>query len=148
MSHLDPSLTPHPDQPAFSRRAAKLVSDGAMVGRWTGVLFRSADPTYAARWDRLDGIGGKINGGRWNPAGLACVYGSTTPEGAMAETLAAQRHYGLPAESAMPRTFFAFDATINRVLDLTDGTIRRRLNVALRDLLTCDWRGEQAAGRE
>ena len=66
----------------------------------------------------------------------------------MAESLANQRHYGLPAESAMPRTFFAFEATLCRVLDLTDGTIRRRLGVALRDLLRCDWRGDYAAGRE
>ena len=148
MTRLDPSLAPHPEHAAFARRMAKLAADAGAAGRWSGVLFRSAEPVYAAREDRLDGVGGRLNGGRWNPAGLACVYGSTTPEGAMAETLATQRHYGLPAESAMPRTFFAFEATLYRVLDLTDGTVRRRLDVALRDLLACDWRGDRAAGRE
>lgn len=66
----------------------------------------------------------------------------------MAETLANGRHYGLPAESAMTRTFFAFEATLACVVNLTDGQVRRRLGVALRDLLDCDWRAERDAGRE
>ena len=147
MSDLDPSLTPHPEHPALLRRMRRLVEDD-VAAAWSGVLFRAAEPKYAAQEDRLDGVGARMFGGRWNPAGLACVYGAMTPETAMAEALATSRHYGLPAESAMPRTFFAFEATLGVTLDLTDGLVRRRLLVSLRDLLECDWRADVDAGRE
>lgn len=145
MSPLDPELRPYPRYAAIARATLRLIDEAAP---WQGTLFRSAEPTYAAREDRLDGVGGALHGGRWNPLGLACVYGSMTPEGAMAETLANQRHYGLPAEAVMPRTFFAFEGVVGRALDLTDGDIRKRLGVTLRDLLACDWRGDRDAGRE
>ena len=141
---LSCDLAPHPRHDALLRRAARLAGE---CGPWRGVLFRAAEPRYAARVDRLDGVGAKLFGGRWNPAGLACVYGSAAPETAMAEALAAGRHYGLPPESAMPRTFFAFDAEFGRLLDLADGATRRRLGVALRDLMDCDWRAGRGAGR-
>lgn len=146
MIDLDPSLTPHPDYTALLRRMRRLATDAVRV--WSGVLFRAAEPKYAQQEDRLDGIGAKMFGGRWNPAGLACVYGATTPETAMAETLATSRHYGLPAESAMPRTFFAMKAALAVTLDLTDGPLRRRLLVSRSDLLQCDWRADASAGRE
>ena len=143
--HLDPAVAAHPQHDALLRRMLRLAADAQP---WHGVLFRSAEPKYAMRDDRLDGIGGEKNGGRWNPVGCRCVYGSLTPESAMAETLAAGRHYGLGPHAAMPRTFFAFEAEVTAALDLTDGAARRRLRVPLADLLGCDWRGERAAGRE
>lgn len=87
-------------------------------------------------------------GGRWNPIGVAVVYASLTPETAMAESLAHNRHYGVPVEDAKPRTFVGIEVKLNKVLDLRDGKVRQRLRVSKTQILTVDWRKEAKAGRE
>ncbi len=111
-------------------------------------VYRSSTPKYAKESDLLTGAGSKLHGGRWNPAGIAVVYGSLSPETAMAETLAHNRYYEVPIEDAMPRTFVAIEAKLQNVLDFREGVIRRRLQVSLERMLTVDWRKEAAAGRE
>lgn len=109
-------------------------------------VFRSTTPHYATETDLLTGEGSRRFGGRWNPPGLAAIYGSLTPETAMAETLAHARYYGLPEHAAMPRTFVAISFNLKRVLDLTDGDIRRRLAVSRKRMVEADWRAEMDAG--
>lgn len=111
------------------------------------VGYRSATPKYARESDILSGEGSRLNGGRWNPIGLAAVYASLSPETAMAETLAYYRYYGLPLPQAMPRLFVAVSFHLSAVLDLTDGEVRRRLKISEQAMLTCDWRKEVAAMR-
>ncbi len=115
---------------------------------FTDTVFRSCTPRYANETDILTGEGSKRHGGRWNPAGIAMVYASLSPETAMAETLAYFRHYGIPLQQAMPRTFVAIAASLQAVLDLRQGWVRQRLHVAQKQILTVDWRGEMRAGRE
>jgi RES domain-containing protein len=110
-------------------------------------VYRSAAPRYATARDLLTGEGAGRFGGRWNPAGVAAVYGSLTPQCALEETLAHARYYGLPINTSMPRTFVAIETQLSHVLDLTDGSLRRSLRVSERKLLDCDWRAEAAAGR-
>lgn len=50
-------------------------------------VYRSAGPEYANTADLVSGEGSRRYGGRWNPAGVAAVYGSLTPQTAMEETL-------------------------------------------------------------
>lgn len=76
------------------------------------------------------------------------IYGSLTPETAMAETLAHNRYYAIPLQDAMPRTFVAIAINLQSVLDLRDGAVRQRLQVSLDRILTVDWRKEVHAGRE
>ena len=95
----------------------------------------------------LDGEGARLYGGRWNPRGVAAVYGSLTPETAMAETLAHAAYYHLPVHSAMPRTFVAIEFSLSKVLDLTDGSVRQALRVSDKRMLKCDWRSEVRNGR-
>lgn len=109
---------------------------------YSGTLYRSSAPKYANSRDLLTGEGSRRFGGRWNPAGIAAFYGSLSPEAAMAETLAYIRYYGLPAQSAMPRTFVAVEVELSHVLDLTDGKVRQSLGVSLARMLECDWRAE------
>ena len=66
----------------------------------------------------------------------------------MAETLAHNRYYGVPVEDAMPRTFVAIEVTVQALLDLRSGDVRRRLQVSLDRILTVDWRAEALTGRE
>jgi RES domain-containing protein len=112
----------------------------------SGIVYRSAVPKYANSEDLLTGEGARRFGGRWNPPGVAAVYGSFAPQTAMEEALAQARYYGLPAHAAMPRTFVAIEFDLARVIDLTDGAVRRSLGVSEKRVLECDWRVEAAAG--
>jgi RES domain-containing protein len=78
---------------------------------------------------------------------MAAVYGSFTPETAMAETLAYSRYFGLPPQAAMPRTFVAVSVRLACVFDLTIGEHRRLLRVSERRMLETDWREELRQGK-
>jgi len=111
-----------------------------------GKAFRSATPRYAQEADLVTGEGSREFGGRWNPPDLAAVYASDTPETAMKETLAQARYYGWPEHDVMPRTFVAICFNLKRVLDLTDGDVRRRLAFSQKRIIETDWRAEMNAG--
>ncbi len=116
------------------------------TSRTTVTAYRSATPEYAKQADLLTGEGSRLYGNRWNPPGIAAVYASLTPETAMEESLSHFRYYGIALHSAMPRIFVAIQAKLSKVVDLTEGANRKRLLVAERRLLECDWRREMASG--
>jgi len=129
----------------LASRMSKLLQ---LANPFVGVGYRSSTPRYANESDLLTGEGSKRHGGRWNPVGIPVVYLSLTPETAMAETFAHYRYYGIPVEDAMPRTFVAVDATLQRIIDLCDGRLRQRLQVSEERILTVDWRKEVYSGRQ
>lgn len=133
----------HPTQELLQRRCGQLA---ATAEPFAGVLLRSTSIEHARIEDLLNGEGARRFGGRWNPVGLAAVYGSTTPETALAEALAHCRYYGIPVQQALPRVFVAIDVRLQAVLDLTRGDIRRRLGVAFRRMVGVDWRCEMHDG--
>lgn len=114
--------------------------------RLSGILYRSSAPQYANSSDLLTGEGSRRFGGRWNPIGVAAVYGSFTPQTAMAETLAFANYYQLPVHVSMPRTFVAIEFDLGAVLDLTTGRNRQSLGISEQRLLECDWRREAERG--
>ncbi len=114
---------------------------------FTQTVYRSTTPKYATEADLLSGAGSKRYGGRWNPAGIAVVYNSLTPETAMSETLAHYRYFCIPIEESMPRTFVATVMKLQAVLDLRNGRVRQRLQVSQDRILAVDWRKEVRAGR-
>jgi RES domain-containing protein len=114
-----------------------------------GILYRACDPTYANTRDLLTGLGSRLHGGRWNgPGTFATIYLSQSVEGAIAETLGLAPLYGLNPAGRLPLTLVAIDARLSRVLDFTDATTRRILGMTLTAMNACDWRSENAAGRE
>ena len=122
------------------------------VGRarpWTGTIFRSAPSKWAAGRDMLTGIGSMKSGARFNaPGSFPAIYGSTTPELAMIESLAYQRRAGLPVERAMPLVFKAISITVERCLDLTDAGMLADLELSLDQLRTDTWWLARARGEE
>ncbi len=112
--------------------------------RISGTLYRSLAPKYATSSDLLTGEGSRRFGGRWNPIGIATIYGSLTPQTAMAETLSQANYYQLPVYASMPRTFVAIEYDLCAVLDLTDGRNRQALGISEKRLLECDWRRDDA----
>ncbi len=129
----------------YKTRLAKLAT---VSKPFDSVVYRSSTPQYATETDLLTGEGSRIFGGRWNPKGTAAVYAALTPETAMAETLASNRYFGIPLQDAMPRTFVAFHARLQHVLDFRQGDVRRRLQVSLDRILHVDWRRELNAGHD
>lgn len=142
---IRPDVAYHEEAEGIASRARGLKR---RARRFRGVIYRSVEPEYARREDRLQGIGAAQFGGRWNPIGLAALYGSTSVESATAEALAKVRHYGFDDERALPRTIFVMEAKLTRVLDLTDGDIRRRLRVSEARMRACPWREENDQKRE
>lgn len=137
------------EHPQFDRLARGLQRSLSLATSWRGVLFRSASPRYANKDDVITGAGSKAAGARWNPPGrFRTVYTSLDVETAVAEALAHFRHYGLPMARAMPRVIVSLEAQLQRVLDLTDGRVRRMLGVSEKRLLNEPWRQTQKRGRE
>ena len=58
------------------------------------------------------------------------------------------RYYGLRDEDAMPRLMVAIHFRLSKVLDLTDLSVRRKLDVTLSDIKEEDWREIQEQGKE
>lgn len=110
-------------------------------------VYRSAPPKYANSNQLINGGGAKQTGGRWNQKGVAALYCAFTPEAAMAETLAYARYMGWPVRRGFPRVFVALRVKLSNVLDLTDGSIRRRLGVSAERMISTDWRKDLAKGR-
>jgi len=113
---------------------------------WTGTLFRFHTVDFPTAKDVLSGDGARKHGGRWNPPGLATVYGSTTDTAALEECKANDRYYGVVTKS--PRLLVAIEGQLTRVMDLTDPDIRRVLDLSLKELAAEDWRKLMAAGKE
>jgi len=136
----------HSDYP----RIASAVKDIAGSAReWTGVIYRSAPPKWSTSTNLLTGAGSFKAGGRFNAAGsFPMVYGSTTPELAMIESLAFQRRAGLPVEHAMPLVFKAISVKVERLLDLTNRDLLAAVGLTQGDLAEAWWqarsRGEEA----
>lgn len=130
----------------FASLVMRLGRLARQASAFKSTAFRSGTPRYATETDLLTGKGSRRFGGRWNPRGLAATYASLTPETAMAETLAQARYYGWSPQAVMPRTFVAISFKLKRVLDLTDGDVRRRLAFSQKRIVETDWRAEMDAG--
>ena len=133
-------------QPTLEQLTAcftKLVGDAQS---FSGTTYRSCTPRYATETDLLTGEGSKLHGARWNPKGIAVVYAADSPETAMAESLAHYRYFGIPVQSAMPRTVVAIELKLKCVVDLRESSVRQRLHVSKESMVTVDWRKEVKAG--
>jgi RES domain-containing protein len=116
---------------------------------WSGVGYRSCSPKYANATDILTGVGSQKAGGRYNPLGsFPAVYLSIEPETAFAESFAHIRYYGFELQVALPRTFVAVQLKLQRLLDLTNNVMLKRLKLSRRMLLLHDWRKAQDSGQE
>jgi RES domain-containing protein len=121
----------------------------AHAAPWTGEVYRSASPSYASKEDVITGAGSRTAGARWNPPrSFRTIYTSLDLETAVAEGVAHFRHYGFRISKAMPRVIVSLEVELQRLLDLTDGVIRRLLGVSQRRMLAEPWRQRQKEGRE
>jgi RES domain-containing protein len=133
----------------FDRLLRGMLRCASLAGPWRGVAYRAVSPRYADSGDLLSGRGSQVHGGRWNaPGTFPAIYGSLTPETAMAEVLSSFRSFNIPIHRALPRTFLAIDVQLQHVLDLTNGSVRRHLRVSRRRMVEEEWRRIQNRGLE
>jgi RES domain-containing protein len=130
-------MTPHPE---FDRLTASIVRCMPLVQGWAGDVFRFSLPRWATTTHLLTGAGALQAGGRWHPIGaFKAVYTSLDPETALAESLAHYRRFDVALRDAMPRTLNAIAVKLHRVLDLTDGAVRRHLVFSQARMLAEEW---------
>ena len=110
--------------------------------------FRSAGVKYANQEDLISGNGASDNGGRWNPPGLRAIYASLDPITAVEESYQEFLKYGFAPGNIRPRVLAGVTLNVKRVLDLTDGRIRRKLGFSLAELIDEDWHTIQTGGEE
>lgn len=126
--------------------------DTLPAAAFTGRGFRH----QAAEYDPLSGRGARINGGRWNPPHSFSVLYLALDEPTVAAEF--RRHAARQGRSLidfLPRTLYAYDSTLQNVLDLRDEEARRAVGVTMTqitsdELLPCQHVGEAAQhlGRE
>lgn len=140
---MSPGLHRHP---RFAELRDEFRDHAEWFTPWKGTLFRFHTVDFPTAKDVLGGGGARKHGGRWNPPGLATLYGSTTDTTALEEGKANDRYYGVVTKS--PRLLVAIEAQLTRVLDLTHPDIRRAMDLTLAELAAEDWRKLLAAGKE
>jgi len=137
------------DHPDFDQLLHRIATLGAHVNSLREVVFRCSEPTYATKDDLLRGDGSRKYGGRWNPpSSFATVYAAFSDATALAEAKAHFLYYGLDPADALPRTIVAVDVKLAKVLDLTDGTVRKTLGVSATRMRGDDWRKLNRRGAE
>jgi RES domain-containing protein len=137
------------DHPDFDQIFGRITAILSRAISFHQLVFRSSEPTYATENDLLNGEGSRKNGGRWNPpVSFSTVYASYSDTSALAEVKAAFRYYGLDPADALPRTIVAIDVRFARVLDLTNGAIRKSIGVSATRMRNDDWRAENRRGNE
>lgn len=65
---------------------------------------------------------------------------------ALAESRANSAYYGIDPADRLPLVLVAADVDLGHVLDLTNGEVRRRLNVSARRMAGDDWRAANRRG--
>lgn len=136
----------HAESQRLAHAMARLLPEARP---WSGVIYRSTSPRFATSKDLVTGAGALLHGGRWNPPeALAAVYGSLTPDTAMAEALEQYRYYGLEPWRMGRRLFCPLRIEASSILDLTEGTHRQRLRVSKDRMRAEDWRTSVASGTE
>lgn len=143
MSIVDPDTllahdcSPHPEFDALLRRMKSLATVSSKA--YAKDLYRFVAPKWSGDADRLSGLGAKQFGQRWNPVGLAAVYGAESAQLAFNEAVGRAERAGFLAIQLTPRLVFAYRVNLAAVLDLTLGSNRTRLRVSKARMIQCHW---------
>ncbi len=111
-------------------------------------LYRFASLDYAHNKTFLSGEGALFCDTRFGLKGrYRILYGSTSPELAMQEVLAAYKYFGIQCPS-MHHIIRSFECDLTYTLDLASPHICALLGVSVNKIKTSDWRKAISAGRE
>lgn len=137
---------PHP---AFEKVRTLVAANSELLHPWRGAAYRVTTLDYPSPKSILEGQGSFLYGGRWNAIGsFRAVYGSTADTVAIAESRATADYARVPQPFRTPRLLVAIEFSLQRVLDLTSASARKKLGLTLDALREEDWRKTQETGRE
>jgi RES domain-containing protein len=71
--------------PRFAELRDQFREHPEWFGAWNGTLFRFQTVDFPTPRNVLSGEGARLRGGRWNPPGVATLYGSITDNTALEE---------------------------------------------------------------
>lgn len=112
-------------------------------------LSTTAVRHLSPKYDPRSGEGARINGGRFNPPNsFPALYLCQTRPCAVAELTRLGMRHVVGVDGLLPRVLYEYRLGLDRVLDLTDETVRAHVGVSASDLTTDDWSLCQAIGTE
>lgn len=142
------ALEPHPEFDRILGAFERLVQRGDFVA-WSGEAYRFAAAKWAGAADFASGAGTLKHGARWIAPGIrSALHASTTPETAIAESLARTRAAGIPDWAVMPRVVRGVSVSVSRLIDLRAGSIRSALKVSESRMSDTRWERDNSAGKE
>jgi RES domain-containing protein len=107
---------------------------------FSGTCFRSVSLKFANVRDLLSARGSLRAGRRFNFKGaFAVLYLSCDLHTCLEETTQALKRDGLEVAKILPRILVGVEVKLSRVLDLTDGAVRRKLGIAKKQLIAPNW---------
>jgi RES domain-containing protein len=128
---------------------ALLKPVGAKAASWSGIVYQAVGTEYANKRDLLSGEGTKRFGGRWTPPGsFATAHASLDVKTAVVESLGTQLQYGIAVDARLPLTLVAIDVSLQKLIDLTDDSTLRELDLTRQRLVRCRWKENMDKGRE
>jgi RES domain-containing protein len=98
---------------------------------------------------RFTGVGSILAGARWSVQRLMpAVYASTDLATLTAEAYYKSRRYGWTPAQFQPQLMVNMRWEVQAVVDLTSAATLKALRVTRKQIVSCDWDGEQTAGGE
>jgi RES domain-containing protein len=112
---------------------------------FSGTVFRQSSPRHAEITNHTLAASSRA-GGRFN-VGFGAIYLSLDPETPFRELRRHCARAGIDVSALLPRTLFAVEARLQRVLDLTDWAVRAAWSLETTALLGDDWEPCQEVAR-
>ena len=114
---------------------------------FAGAVFRQSAPRYAEITERTLSASARA-GGRFNPAGaFGAIYVSLDPDTPLRELRRQAVHAGAEVIAFLPRTLFAAEARLQRVVDLACAEGRAAWHLPAAALASDDWSACQNVAR-
>ena len=137
----------YPESESIARRLESLKRD-LFVSR-AGIAYRATQAKWTKGEDVVSGAGALKAHGRWhNKQNGATCYTTLSPETALAESLATARYFGLPIDTAFPKTIVTIRYRLTKVIDLCHGSTRQRLRLGIDSIRQTDWRRDNRKRQE
>jgi RES domain-containing protein len=150
-----PTVTPHNwhlprswrrRSPPSSRQTLRL-GPASSPESFLGIVYRQSSPKYAEISDSTL-TASLRGGGRFNPRGeFGAVYVSLEPETAMAELRRQATQRDIHVENLLPRTLFAANVQLQRVLNLDSDVVRKEWSLTTEALRSSNWEPCQRVAR-
>jgi len=107
---------------------------------FSGVCFRNVTMKFANTRDILSAKGSFLAGRRFNfKRAFEVLYLSCDLHTCLEETTSSLQRDGFETAITLPRLVIGIEVNLQRVLNLTDGVIRRRLGITNRMLTAANW---------